>query len=256
MAVTKRVRFEVLRRDNHTCQYCGAKAPDVVLHIDHVMPVSLGGDDKPGNLVTACKDCNAGKTSITPDSPLVAGLSDRAAAYALGMIDKMTRLRQDLESLDKLRREFHRYWDEWKFTSGPREGQSIPLPGDYELSLLRWQQLGVPLRVIDLAIKKAMNKPGLRGEYGEFQYMAGVITGMLDAREIDLTLTSDTVAVYTQAEHMKILNSSYWTAFDSGERRGRRNAMILDPLRNHVDGTRLVWDEAFEEWGLESIGTG
>lgn len=101
MAVTKRTRFEVLRRDDHTCQYCGAKAPDVKLTIDHVMPVSLGGDDKPGNLVTACRDCNAGKSSITPDSPLVEGLSDRAAAYALGMQDKMTRFRADVEAADE-----------------------------------------------------------------------------------------------------------------------------------------------------------
>src|SRR4051794_41151740 len=111
MAVTKRTRFEVLRRDNHTCQYCGAKAPDVVLHIDHVMPVSLGGDDKPGNLVTACKDCNAGKASITPDSPLVAGLSDRAAAYALGMQDKMTRFRADFEALEGYEESFRDVWD-------------------------------------------------------------------------------------------------------------------------------------------------
>lgn len=36
MAVSKRTRFEVLRRDGHICQYCGEKAPDVTLHVDHV----------------------------------------------------------------------------------------------------------------------------------------------------------------------------------------------------------------------------
>lgn len=65
MPVTKRVRFEVLRRDNHTCHYCGARAPEVA--IDHVVPVALGGSDNPENLVAACAPCNSGKSSATPD---------------------------------------------------------------------------------------------------------------------------------------------------------------------------------------------
>lgn len=55
------VRFDVFARDNYTCQYCGRKAPDVVLHVDHRVPVSKGGTDEPANLLTACADCNQGK---------------------------------------------------------------------------------------------------------------------------------------------------------------------------------------------------
>lgn len=54
-------RFFVLSRDRFTCQYCGAKAPDVTLHIDHVIPYSRGGTSSPENLKTACADCNLGK---------------------------------------------------------------------------------------------------------------------------------------------------------------------------------------------------
>lgn len=63
MAVSKRLRYEVLRRDSHTCRYCGASAPDVLLRVDHVTPVALGGTDTPENLVTACDPCNSGKSS-------------------------------------------------------------------------------------------------------------------------------------------------------------------------------------------------
>lgn len=63
MAVSKRLRYEILRRDNHTCRYCGASAPDVPLRVDHVTPVALGGTDEPSNLVTSCEPCNSGKTS-------------------------------------------------------------------------------------------------------------------------------------------------------------------------------------------------
>jgi hypothetical protein len=72
MAVSKRLRYEILRRDNHACRYCGAAAPDVKLNVDHVIPTSLGGSDKPENLVTACADCNGGKTSSMPNAMPVA----------------------------------------------------------------------------------------------------------------------------------------------------------------------------------------
>lgn len=252
MAVTKRTRFEVLRRDDYTCQYCGAKAPDVTLTIDHVMPQSLGGDDKPGNLLTACKDCNSGKSSITPDSPLVQGLSDRAAAYALGMQDKMTRFRADFESLDSYVHAFRKKWDSWTYANDT----NIPLPGDYELALFKWMQIGVPIRALDLAIKKAMNKSGLRGEYGEFTYMAGVIHRMLDDREIDLTVTSETVAVYTEAEHRREKFALYRKGYQAGKEWARHKAMALDPLRNHIDGTVAVEHEESGVWEVVRIGEG
>jgi len=60
-AISKKLRFEVFKRDSFTCQYCGAKAPEVVLNVDHIEPVAEGGTNDIINLVTACKDCNAGK---------------------------------------------------------------------------------------------------------------------------------------------------------------------------------------------------
>lgn len=59
--LTQSVRFEILKRDHFTCRYCGARAPGVELHVDHVHPVSRGGKNELENLVTACRDCNAGK---------------------------------------------------------------------------------------------------------------------------------------------------------------------------------------------------
>jgi hypothetical protein len=57
------VRFEVLRRDNFTCRYCGRKAPSVRLQVDHVVPWSAGGSDELSNLVAACIECNIGKSA-------------------------------------------------------------------------------------------------------------------------------------------------------------------------------------------------
>ena len=68
MAVSKRKRFEVFKRDQFTCQYCWRQPPAVVLEADHVVAVSAGGPDDIHNLVTACFDCNRGKSNVPLDS--------------------------------------------------------------------------------------------------------------------------------------------------------------------------------------------
>jgi 5-methylcytosine-specific restriction endonuclease McrA len=55
-------RFEIFRRDNFTCKYCGRKAPEVKLEVDHAISWKEGGSSNPANLVTACMDCNRGKS--------------------------------------------------------------------------------------------------------------------------------------------------------------------------------------------------
>jgi hypothetical protein len=60
-APSARTRFDVMKRDKFTCQYCGRRAPEVVLVVDHVVPRCAGGDSSMANLVTSCRDCNQGK---------------------------------------------------------------------------------------------------------------------------------------------------------------------------------------------------
>lgn len=71
MAVSKRIRYEVLRRCNYACYYCGLPAPATVLEVDHVTPRSLGGTDDAFNLVAACPDCNNGKRDSVPNQELL-----------------------------------------------------------------------------------------------------------------------------------------------------------------------------------------
>lgn len=65
MAISKRTRFEVFKRDAFTCKYCGRKPPEVVLNADHMLARSKGGPDTMENLVTACFDCNSGKSDVS-----------------------------------------------------------------------------------------------------------------------------------------------------------------------------------------------
>src|SRR5690554_3686196 len=60
-SLSKKIRFEVFKRDSFTCQYCGSKAPDVILEVDHITPVKDGGTNDIMNLITSCFNCNRGK---------------------------------------------------------------------------------------------------------------------------------------------------------------------------------------------------
>lgn len=73
IAIGAKLRFEVFKRDSFTCQYCGSKSPEVILHVDHIDPVSKGGCNEMMNLVTSCASCNFGKGARTlSDNSVVA----------------------------------------------------------------------------------------------------------------------------------------------------------------------------------------
>uniref|UniRef100_A0A6M3MAY5 Putative homing endonuclease n=1 Tax=viral metagenome TaxID=1070528 RepID=A0A6M3MAY5_9ZZZZ len=63
--LSKSLRFEVFKKDNFTCSYCGQKPPEIVLEVDHIVPVSKGGTDEILNLITSCFNCNRGKSDKT-----------------------------------------------------------------------------------------------------------------------------------------------------------------------------------------------
>ena len=61
--LTKKLRYQVLKRDHYCCVICGRSAKDgVKLHVDHIKPVAQGGKTVLNNLRTLCADCNLGKS--------------------------------------------------------------------------------------------------------------------------------------------------------------------------------------------------
>ncbi len=69
--VSSTLRMKILQRDGFACRFCGRKAPDVKLHIDHIIPISLGGITEERNLQTLCFDCNMGKK----DKPIIINMN-------------------------------------------------------------------------------------------------------------------------------------------------------------------------------------
>lgn len=169
MAVSKRLRYEVFRRDNHTCQYCGASAPEVELTIDHVVPRVLGGSDTdPANLTTACRPCNSGKTSASPDAPLVAGVAQDALRWAAAIKQAQTAMLADLDARAREHAQFEEWWDGWRCGD-----ELIPKDAAWWVSVDQLRSAGLPMAVLRSCIEIAMGHRKVTPER-TFRYMCGI----------------------------------------------------------------------------------
>lgn len=105
-AISPQLRNEILERNGFTCQLCGAGPGDpdpfnpnrkVRLHVDHVKPISQGGNDDKGNLRVLCSACNQGRANVQPPSD--------TALNILAKIRKLPKTEQK-EIFDFLKRKF------------------------------------------------------------------------------------------------------------------------------------------------------
>lgn len=126
--LSKKLRFEVFKRDLFTCQYCGRKAPDVVLHVDHIKPVSKGGKNELMNMVTSCLECNLGKGAKT--------LSDQST---------VERQRRQAEMLAQRR-------------------EQIEMLRDWQIEMLAQENLEID--AVDALVNKLTNNEWSLSEYG------------------------------------------------------------------------------------------
>jgi hypothetical protein len=91
-SLSKKIRFEVFKRDSFKCQYCGESAPDVILEVDHIDPVSKGGEDEMVNYITACRSCNAGKSDRKLDD-------NTTLAKQRAQLEELNERREQLEMM-------------------------------------------------------------------------------------------------------------------------------------------------------------
>ena len=156
-AIGDKLRFEVFKRDNFKCHYCGMSAPDVVLNVDHIDPVSNGGENNILNLITSCRDCNSGK-------------SDRLLSEN-SMLDKQRKMLEELEE----RRQQLQMMIQWR----------------EELSTFDEEQVLALCKIIDQKIKpQSITKTGMKAVEGwlnkfSFEELVSVIDGMTIPRTKD-----------------------------------------------------------------------
>jgi HNH endonuclease len=255
VSVSKRIRYEILRRDENACQYCGSMAPDVALTIDHVIPVALGGSDDPSNLVAACRDCNAGKASVSPDSPIIAAVSNRSAEFALAQANVAAHIKADMEAIRDYRDEFEGAWNAWGRDVGDKR-VTIPLPPDWKRSIAGWWRMAVPIELLLESIPTAMTSRG-RNQTGiadadRFRYFAGIIWRTLEDYDATYPVGSHSGRVYSGDEQDEYGAQQWLEGYQLAEQRGseallraayrvfttyQNNRSACDHLRHHIDGT-------------------
>lgn len=143
-----------MRRDGFTCRYCGMKAADSELHVDHVLPEALGGGDEPGNLVTACVDCNQGKASTSPDQAIVEAVADDDLEWARAL-EKAAEIRQgDRAARNAYIDAFDQKWLSWH--AGDPDNK-IPRPRDWRQSIENFYNAGLPEAELIHLVDVAMN---------------------------------------------------------------------------------------------------
>lgn len=223
MPVTKRTRYEVLKRDNHTCRYC--HATDTPLTIDHVTPTALGGTDEPNNLVAACRDCNSGKASTSPNAELVEDVREDALRHA-------ELVRQAYEVLVERMGERDDYIEEFATAYTYQ-----PLPDEWRNSIGRWFEMGVPIEILTDAADIACSKPEgqFRGS-DRFRYMCGIVWNQVRTiDELAEKYRSIEGRFFSEEELTNKGIDDYMTGQRYAYRRMRSELTRADPLSIVVD---------------------
>ena len=138
MSISKKLRFEVFKRDGFKCAYCGRTPPSVTLEVDHIQPKSKGGKNDINNYVTACFDCNRGKRDIPLDK-IPAQLSqnmevlkekeEQIKEYRKFVLKIERREKRDIEDVSKIYRDSYPEWDfsdNFKYVSIKKFIQLLP----------------------------------------------------------------------------------------------------------------------------------
>lgn len=183
MALSVRTRFEVFKRDEFTCQYCGRKSPEIVLEVDHIVPVAGGGVDDVINLRTSCWECNRGK-SDKPLSEILTGEDPHDRAVLL--LEKERQLKEynavlaaDHERRDKDGWELVRYW---KSEQGFTEEEDLAHIGrqdwNWLFAALTWCPKEIIRNFMDTAIQRSFTR--------NLRYVAGCCRNWRYDRQADI----------------------------------------------------------------------
>ena len=163
-------RFKVFERDGYQCRYCGMRPPEVVLHVDHFIPVIKGGGNEMDNLLTSCSQCNQGKKARLSRPP------NEELEYENIIVDKKEVLKQlkAIKLLDeKIQYEKDMAW------SNVCDYWGILHDGEPELNIRAYISLRTFLKHFSTGeIKEAMDLAysQCKGNHiSEFKYMCGIL---------------------------------------------------------------------------------
>lgn len=172
--VSVRTRFEVFKRHNFTCRYCGRTSPEVVLEIDHIVPACEGGTGDPINLAVSCWDCNRGKAGI-PLSEVMTGEDPHDRAIMILERERQLREYNAVLAEARARREedaweLIRYW-----TNNPEQDSYERSEITWLIGTLEWMPAETIREFMDSAIRKRIFK---------LRYVKACVRNVREARAV------------------------------------------------------------------------
>jgi hypothetical protein len=142
-----------------------------VLHVDHLLPVSKGGENELGNLISACRDCNAGKSARL--------LGDVPAPLEIQAIDtsnnqkRMAELKEYREKLLERQRFLEDSIEELKnfWAEANQKEDFFAFDDDERRSIVGFLKL-LPVETVIYAMATAAEMVN-GGEYSKWRYFCG-----------------------------------------------------------------------------------
>lgn len=230
MAVSKRLRFEIFRRDGFRCRYCGATPEHSELRPDHVVPEALGGKDEPSNLVTACTDCNSGKSSVLLESTTAADVNEYSFRWAEALAAAAEEMEHNRRAAQERHAWFRRAWASWTMV----DGRAAVLPNDWPASVEAFLGAGLTENLMTDAVETAMSRHGIRER---FAYFCGICWRLVDELHKSAKNALDDETNASTGE-------STWWGY-------REKRVILDAIRGVLDRCyelpHWVYDEVIVE---------
>jgi hypothetical protein len=175
--LSKKVRFDVFKRDGFACQYCGRHPPEAILECDHIVSVRDGGTDDANNLVTACFGCNRGKgaeaLTVVPKTLAAQGeeikeREEQLAGYRTIIEAQRSRIEDDI----------------WRVAEALFPGCSAPDAGlrrDWATSIKRFVEkmdIHDMLDAAEIALSRKLYSDGAR-----FRYFCGICWNKIRDKE-------------------------------------------------------------------------
>lgn len=175
-AISKKLRFEIFKRDKFKCKYCGEDpSRGIILNIDHIIPVAKGGTNDELNLITACFDCNAGK-------------SDRELSSVSNL-----KINIDKNALKEYKEQIKVYFDYLNEKTAIVD-QSVDLVlqniGDAKADFNETQRNSIKIFIKKLNLESVIEysmlssaKMGTRSSYTKFKYLCGICHNKIKSLE-------------------------------------------------------------------------
>lgn len=169
----------------------GKRPPEVVLQVDHLVPVSGGGSDESSNLITSCFECNSGKSDRLLDDRIVIDVQVRNLELENEKLEQLRALNeQNIELRQHSDRIFTLISDIWIGYENPEYLHVREVSGTLRnviyryINLLPFDQL---VEASELTNQRLMGK----SRYDRMRYFSAIcrnkVKGIVPPRYGDLT---------------------------------------------------------------------